>query len=297
MTNYLAFSIDKTYYKILTGALKSIRLNSDSEDPTEIYILHTDLDKKDLSYINKIVENSHFHMNFIKMKPAEFRDLPKNFYFTPAVYYRLKLPDIIREAEKIVYLDADVIVRKSLNPLFKKELSGYCLAAVENPGFERHDSLGMAKGSSYFNSGVLILNAKKIREENLTKDILNYAKKFKDSLLYADQDVLNGFFENQWMALDPEWNVQTKFYYPDFSSDLYSEDQIVKALRDPAIVHFTTLSKPWHFMNNHPFKDEFIKYMRLNGHKVSYDDLTLKNFLKKIYKKNLRRRDCIDYNY
>ncbi len=295
-SNYLAFSVDKIYYKILVAALKSIRQNSGSTDVIEVYILHTDLEAHQVSLIKKIFEKSRFHLHFTTMQPGEFEELPKNYYFSPAAYYRLKLPDLIPEAEKIVYLDADIIVRRSLKPLFKIELSDNYLAAVENPGFERHNALGMSEGSPYFNSGVLILNAKKIREENLIKDILDYAIKYKDHLLYADQDILNGFFENKWLALNPEWNVQTKFYYPNFSSNLYSEGLISSALADPAIVHFTTISKPWHFMNNHPFKDEFIKFYKSAGFKIDYQDHTLKNILKKIYKKNLRGSNQIDYN-
>ncbi|MFW5886385.1 MAG: glycosyltransferase family 8 protein, partial [Bacteroidota bacterium] len=246
---------------------------------------------------NEILDGSNLELNMIELRDNSFSKLVTHFYFTPAAYYRIVLPEMIPEAEKILYLDSDLIIRESLKPLLDLDLGDYGLAAVENPLFDRHEDLKMPGSASYFNSGVMLLNAKKFRKEKYAETILKYVKENREKILYVDQDALNAVLHDKWISLPMKWNVQTKMYFQKPSDTMFTINEYQKGLDNPAIVHFTTKSKPWHYMNNHPFKKEYIKYLKIAGFKPEFDDYTFRNFLKKHYNIYIKRKKRIDYTY
>ncbi len=298
MEHHLAFAVDVNYSKVLAAALVSIRENGVFGAPLKIHILYTQL-KNDIlqRYIDIFKDVSYVEVNPIELSLDDFKGFTVNFYFTLAVYFRIKLPDLIPDAERIVYLDCDLIVRKSLKPLFEIDLKGNALAAVENPFFTRHKELQMPAGVAYLNSGVLIFNAKKFRENGISSTIFEFANVHKDNLMYVDQDAINGTLYNSWLELPVTWNFQTIFYIKNNEGEPIKELSTQQYLKDPAIVHFTTKSKPWHFMNDHPFKKEFIRYYKKAGLKLKNEDFSGRNALKKFYNKQIKRKKYIDYTY
>ncbi len=297
MLYHLAFATDNIYAGYLTATLQSIKHNSILNVPIKIHIVHSELDVEIIKRYETIFKGTNVQINEIKIDIDEFRDFTVNFYFTLAVYFRIKLPDLIPDADRIVYLDCDLIVRKSLKPLFEIDLEGNALAAVENPFFMRHKELQMPAGGAYLNSGVLVFDAKKFREDNISSAIFEFAKVRRDSLLYVDQDAFNGTLYNSWLQLPVTWNFQTIFYIKYNEGEAIKELSTHQYLNDPAIVHFTTKSKPWHFMNDHPFKNEFVKYYKAAGFSLNYPDYSFRNFLRKFYNKYFKRKKYIDYRY
>src|SRR5437879_3158835 len=81
---------------------------------------------------------------------------------TPSHWYRIFLPELLPELDRVLYLDADVIVVDSLIPLWNVDLSEDYLAAVTNvfqaAHVHRPVELGLAGPRAYFNSGVMVLN-------------------------------------------------------------------------------------------------------------------------------------------
>jgi lipopolysaccharide biosynthesis glycosyltransferase len=179
---------------------------------------------------------------------------------------RLLLTD--KHDGRLIYLDGDVLVRKDLSALWRTDLDGRCLAAVRTPGEEvalvkaervgdrssrkraerirahgrRLDDLEM---SSYFNSGVLLMDLTAIRAKGLDaamRDIEGTAR-----YTSRDQDWLNMVFRHETRLIDPTWNSgwgnpkTAKRYVPDTMRAAYAESR-----EDPAIVHFTGKEKPWH---------------------------------------------------
>ncbi|MBE0654728.1 MAG: glycosyltransferase family 8 protein [Bacteroidales bacterium] len=297
MLKHIAFATDLNYSGYLAATLQSLKVNSAMDERVQVHVVHSELDDKILGIYKDILKGSNFDLNIIKVDVSEFKTYSTYFYFTPAVYFRIKLPGLIQEADRIVYIDSDTIIRKPLRPLFEMDLQDRALAAVENPFFERHGELDMPAGVKYFNSGVMVLNARKFREENLMDKVFLFAMKYGDKLTYVDQDALNGVLHDDWIPLSPEWNSQTIYYILRNAGDPMPDGVYPETLKDPAIVHFTTKSKPWHYMNNHPFRKEFLAYYRDAGFRVEFEDYSIRNVLKKNYGMHVKRNNYIDYRY
>ena len=86
--------------------------------------------------------------------------------YTPAVYYRLSLSDIIKDLDKIIYLDCDTIVHKDLTELYIIKMGKYCYM-----GFPGHEIGYMVINGTrnFINSGVLLINLKELRKMKATK--------------------------------------------------------------------------------------------------------------------------------
>lgn len=79
--------------------------------------------------------------------------MTKQDHISSIAYARYFIPDYIPEA-KVLYLDSDLIVNTSLEKLFSIDLENKLLAAVK-------DTDGIT-----FNTGVLLLDNQKCRQEN-----------------------------------------------------------------------------------------------------------------------------------
>ncbi|KAI0643638.1 glycosyl transferase [Trametes meyenii] len=172
--------------------------------------------------------------------------------------------------ERALYLDADVLVRGDLKPLWDTDLEGRPIAAAVDVGFPMgHD--GVERGP-YFNAGVLLLDLATIRKRLAVLNAL--AVKMSESTM-RDQDALNAHFAGDWLPLSLAWNAQglgtyAKYHTPERATLKMGE------MEDPKIVHFTGAlhpsmaeiinpfvqpygGKPWGYAGapGHPFTQEW----------------------------------------
>ena len=155
----------------------------------------TEKDKEDLkSVVNKFADKQIF---FYIVDGIKFIDLPAldNAPVTKAAYYRLELGSLLPDSiDKVLYLDGDIIVRKSLDDLWNTDISKYALAAVPDQSeaiFEEENNLKVEHWHVYFNAGVMLVNLKYWKERNLRKDYYNFIQNYPDRIRLWDQDVLN----------------------------------------------------------------------------------------------------------
>ena len=122
------------------------------------------------------------------------------------------------EFDKIIFLDSDLIVIKSIDHLFK-DIDKDFAACDCTPYFEH-----------IFNSGVMVIKpAKKLFQDMLIKkDIL-------PSYDGSDQGFLNEYFKNNWEKLNIKYNCGKRIY----SNQKEMWDKI-----DKHVIHFVG-TKPW----------------------------------------------------
>lgn len=172
--------------------------------------------------------------------------------YSEAASYRLLLPELLPEYDKVAYIDCDVIVRNDIGNLYNEtNLDGYLLAAVaeakiENQG-ERWEALG-CDSRNYFNSGFLLLNLKQMREEGTSTKMLEALH--ADYLEFPDQDVLNIICQGRTLLLPPIYNSIRTFFIPHYKPDFlqrYSEEEW-EAVQNHATIHYTG-GKPWNIFS------------------------------------------------
>jgi lipopolysaccharide biosynthesis glycosyltransferase len=193
---------------------------------------------------------------FCEIADEQVSGLPIQPLFGPAMWYRILLPELLGELNRVLYLDADTVVVDDLSPLAELDLGDHLLAAVTNVFMPYHRfrpaELGIAP-SAYFNSGVLLLNLEQMRSDGFTAAVRQLATGSRGaSLTWPDQDALNLAVQDRWQRLHPRWNCMNSIVNePELADEVFGPEQTREALSSPAIRHFEGegLNKPWHAMH------------------------------------------------
>jgi lipopolysaccharide biosynthesis glycosyltransferase len=186
------------------------------------------------------------------ISPERVDGLPVVEQFTAAMWFRVFLPELVPDADRVLYLDVDTIVVDSLEPLASIDLSGAYVGAVTNVLLDHHagrpSSLGLAPGA-YFNSGVLLMNLDAMRRDGCTEALLDYARSRGPELEWPDQDTLNAVLGERRVALHPRWNYMNSMRVGPEAARVFSQEELAEAARAPAIRHFEgpAHNKPWHW--------------------------------------------------
>jgi lipopolysaccharide biosynthesis glycosyltransferase len=200
--------------------------------------------------------------------PESFsRRLKPHPHFGTHAWMRMLLPDLLPGLDRVLYLDSDVVIRDRLDELWSLDLEGCWLAAVVNPlyphqSLNRLAPLGIREPGDYFNSGVLLLDLKALREAEACSRLLTYADAHHERLLYPDQDVLNAVLRGRWKAVHPRYNAQSPIFDLRAGELPFSRAEIRSARRQPAIVHFSGLFKPWTDACGHPLRKLYWSHIR-----------------------------------
>ncbi len=159
------------------------------------------------------------------------------------------------QVERVLYLDCDTVVVRSLKKLWETDLLGHVLGAVMEPTIYEavKDSIGLKREEAYFNSGVLLVDLKRWRQTEGERRLLQFYREKQGRLFASDQDVLNGTFRREIYSLAPEYNFFPNyryFHYGDLVKHSPVYGQIGKgafqeAKRHPAIIHYAGDERPW----------------------------------------------------
>jgi nucleoside-diphosphate-sugar epimerase/lipopolysaccharide biosynthesis glycosyltransferase/predicted O-methyltransferase YrrM len=246
---YVALAFDTTFAVAAAVAISS--LLDHATIPISLFIGDLGILEEDLSHLHCLL-STHPAVDMRVVQVDNPQDLPHSFA-------RLQLMAVL-PVERLLYLDADILVRHDIGPLWCTHLRGLPLGAVIDFGFPRgHQELvevGAAavdinwcpSRDSYFNAGVLLLDLTLLRPH--LQEWLAFASTRGRSMPYMDQDVLNLWMHSMggWHPLDRRWNVQGAYSYaahrvhPDgpFRPALFSSlHEVEVLLKEACIVHFT----------------------------------------------------------
>lgn len=240
--------------------LSSLIHNLKSGTSIDIFILSLAISAKTIDRLRRVISRSDINLTitFIEVDPTMLEGLKEVGHLSIAAYLRIFLPVLLPpECAKVLYLDCDLLVFDDVSDLWNTDVgSNYLLAALsptihsvshEN-GLYNWKDLGLDQNALYFNSGVLLINLKKWREDDLYNKLFRYALEHVGHLRWADQDVINAVCAGSWGLLHPKWNAVNTIMFTLEPSQLSSYfmndyDQITNR---PAITHFASSTmKPW----------------------------------------------------
>ncbi|MCR4989641.1 MAG: glycosyltransferase family 8 protein [Lachnospiraceae bacterium] len=267
----LAASTDDKYARYAHVMIISALENKKDEDEIYFYLLHAGLNERYLSEFKKIEDRySGFHFCPLEVDPARFSEkLPTEERWSVAMYYRLMLPDILPdEAQRILYVDVDVIINKPLNELYETDFEGKLLCACEDFGITEEVAKSrymvnmiMGQGMKYYNSGVLLIDMESLKKRYGFDDYMNTAFALLDKLEMPDQDVINYIHKEDIKEID-------KYKYNLFAKKAYTDGMTLQMIEEKCtITHFAT-QKPWRGKFIH-CETEFLwwKYAKLTPYK------------------------------
>lgn len=280
---YIACVTDAFYARHLGVTICSLLENRSENYPVHFLIFADQIQPKDRSRLIELIESYQCAYTFLTIDTSDYRDLATYYHLTHATYYRTTLPDALDESiHKILYLDCDVIVEDDIRELYNYPLNGKVSGAVENPGFDRYEQLNIPPQYGYFNAGIMLIDVVQWKQHQISKKIMDLLAGTSGggALKFGNQDSFNAVLYDQWESLPIQWNVQREMFKAHRKNP-----QMYPEAANPSIIHYTSSWKPWDYLNDHPLKEAYFKYLKRTPWKNDVTipkDLTPKNVAKKL---------------
>lgn len=256
----IALTIDRQYILPAATMLRSIDAHLRSGLRFRVLVLNADLEASHREELRELVRSERLDIEFLSVA-GDYSDLPVERHIKTATYYRLLIASLCRELDRVLFLDADLIVMRDVVELFEMDLGPFAVAAVQDlfnpkvsspralPGFA--SAYGVDPSAKYFNSGVMIIQMARWRERDVEHRALEFLRRHRQHVGYWEQDALNAVLIDAWLALDRRWNVfpLTEILRGPKTHALLEDslplEEALALEADPFILHFVGGQKPW----------------------------------------------------
>ena len=187
MNNYtsICFAINNSYYEQTIKIIKSTTTNI-SSDLIKVYILFNNLNAENKTKILDLQnDNARLQIKLIEISKNIFDNIKITIPHTSIeTYFRLLIPTIFKDIEdKILYLDADIVIRHNIDDLWETDIQNFCLAGVEDTfikAINYKNNIGLLNDDIYVNAGVLLFNIKRINQLFSGDSIISAAEKIEN---------------------------------------------------------------------------------------------------------------------
>lgn len=277
----IVLAADDNYSMQLSVVIRSTLENFNNRRKLIFYVIDGGIRNSSKRRILKSVSS---YQNRIEIRWLEVADRLSNKklkisgHISIATYFRLLIPELLpQQYEKVIYLDSDLIVNHDIGELWEVEIGENHLLAVQDLGIPyvssmygliNYKELGIPFDCKYFNAGVLVINLKKWRSENVDEKVVDYLEKNRDFVRWWDQDGLNAVLAGCWSELDLKWNQTTVVHsYSSWEESPFSKEVYEDLIHDPYIIHFAHAEKPWNSRRYHPANELFFQYVDMTAWK------------------------------
>lgn len=267
---YIACSVDSNqrFQEITATMIYSLAKNLAPDRSAYIYILHDPWQIWTLqSYTDDIkgkFGNIEFQWIWVDKKVFEDKQISTYNGLPLGTYYRLLLPELI-DQDKILYLDWDIIVNKDISKLYDIELDNHMLAGIKTnvlkPWMEN------IQVDNYINAGMMLIDLRWWRDRDVWNKCIEFCAKYpmglegKVSIMW-DQCAINKICEWNIKYIDPIYNQTPMCFRWDLDYKVlgYDISQYTQAIKNPTIIHFAWVDKPWKANSLHPYNKLWNQY-------------------------------------
>lgn len=291
----IVFCFDK---RIILGASIAIKSLIDCAGTNTLYdirVFHDDLSLENQKNISQLVKGTRHTICFHYIDSNLFKEAPHNEHsWKENVYYRLLIPEILNEYEKVIYSDVDVLFKGDLSEIYNDDISDYECSAVpmeiNNDKMICHKYFPENKNELTFISSFIVFNCKRMREEKFVSRIFETIKTFNTRLKFFDLDTWN-ITCNAIKSIPYRYGVFQSIYYNSditkaeeykFLKNLYSDDTLVSEKAQTIMLHYAgNLGKPWRMKKVYSDYQEYIDKLPKELKKLTFRDVRKKLFSKR----------------
>lgn len=257
----VVFITDDNYVLPTVVAIQSLINHYQGESVLDIYVIADRVGKKG-THCLKELSGEKVHVETLMIDGSNISKFDvKGYYISSSAMLKLSIARLLPDYDEVLFLDGDILVQEDISPLCEIDLDGYYAAAVADmAGMEALHFHKEIKHMRYFNSGVMLLNLKRFRDEDLEQKGFAVKEKHPEYPC-MEQHVLNVLFHDEVKYLPPKWNLMTynfikfnlslartcAFYQVDYASFADME-------KDACIIHLTNEVKPW--THRHAYKSD-----------------------------------------
>ncbi len=249
---------DYGYIRYIEATLKSICYHHDN---CKVYILNQDIPQEWFISVREKMSQKQSELVDVKLTSGLVSETwklpPFGAHMNHMSFARYFIPQFVEE-DKVLYLDSDTIVTRSLNELFEIELGDKLLAAAKVVyGLEDR-----------FNSGVLLVNNKLWKEENIQATLIEITDRDHETLLESDQTVFNRVAGERYIVLDDTYNFQVGY---DRIAEERQQYFILEMSTDPlpAIIHYLSGDKPWNLRSFSRLREVWWRYSMMDWSEIT----------------------------
>jgi lipopolysaccharide biosynthesis glycosyltransferase len=256
----IVFAVDDAFCLPLLVALESLG-GPGSIDPgaLTVVVMHEGLSERSRDLIDRQAAALGLRVGLAE---AKLPDLEYNTAFggSRGNYLRLAVPQVVPDAPRAVYLDADIVVRAPIEDLLRADLSGCPIGAVRdsvNPTLATGDALpnwralGLDGSREYFNSGVMVLDLPACAAAGVFTGAFEAVADHAEHLRLWDQDALNLAVGDRWHRLARTWNTipysaLARVPWVRYRAEsVQPATELVAAEASASIMHYVSPAKPW----------------------------------------------------
>lgn len=267
----ILYTLDNNFVSQVAASICSVCENN-SHEQIHFFLFSKGILDENKAKLKEFIENYRQTVSIF-----EIGDLNQYFDFefdtsgwNPIVLARLLCEKILpKSVEKILYLDGDTIVLRSLSDLWTTDMKGSAIGGCIEPTIDkdRKKSLDM-EFIPYINAGVLLIDLNVVRKEHTFEHIIDYYRENDGKLFANDQDAINGCLKDKIFLLPPKYNYANTFSFYPYStlckiakpSNFVDKNVYLESMKNPTIIHYLGEERPWRVGNKHAFKDDYVRY-------------------------------------
>ena len=266
------YAIDDGYSKFVAVSIKSLIMNANNNYNYDINVIYENLSEenakklKSLETDNVKIILTEMNQN-LSMITDKLGNRLREYTFTLTIFFRLFIPVMFPKYDKCIYIDADTVIPGDISRLYNEDLGNNYLGCIVDKSTIDNEILasyfeevvGIPR-DKYINSGVLLMNSKKLRELKIDEKFLDLYIKYGFDVIAPDQDYINSMC----------------YGHIKYLSDIYDAmpNPNNKEVKKPVIIHYNLFLKPWQY-ENVQYYDYFWKYAKFTPY---YDEiLEIKN--------------------
>lgn len=262
----IAFCINDNYVEQLIVVLWSIMKNLTTGRNLNVWIVSSDMSDASKNYLRKLrLGFKNLHLNFLDIDAKELTQLPRTIdYISAETYYRYLLPNLLPNIDKVLYMDADIVVNGDISSLYDTDISKYYMAGGYDlyiDDIKYKSKIGFEQDELYVNAGVLLMNLKQMRTDDIPQKLIDATKNMASKVKYQDQDIINIVCRGKILEFDSIYN--------------YTSHNILKEkskYKHAVVIHYTGPNKPWLSDSNNPMRHLWRRYAKkaakMNNRKI-----------------------------
>lgn len=228
---HIGYGIDENYSRCCATSIASFCINNINTNFI-FHIMAKDLSVDTKNKFQQLAKTYSTNIKIYEINTHRLSNLPTQTHLPIATYFRFILPLILKNIDKLYYIDADIICLQNATKLFNIDLKDNIIGAVPDLPWmnkKRNQALSL-KNHIYFNAGMLIVNIANWNKFNVFDRVIKAIQTDPKKFRYLDQDALNLILTGHIQYIDAVFNC----------IDINSVNE-----QDIILLHFAAHPKPW----------------------------------------------------
>jgi lipopolysaccharide biosynthesis glycosyltransferase len=245
----IGFGINAAYARYMGVAITSIATNNPNLALT-FHVFANSIETIDVNRLELLSKQYYIDIILYLIDDKPFGGLPTKRYLPIPTYFRFILPKVVN-ADRVLYLDSDIVCLKSIMPLVELDLEDNITATVTDIRYTATTRSKALHTARYFNAGVLLIDVKKWNNNKISEQALEMLFETPDHFDFLDQDALNVLLDGKSKFLSKNWNY------------IFSE-KTRNGSHDAILLHFAANPKPWTALYDQQIKSAYFDYEKIS---------------------------------